>query len=213
MKIVIIGASGHGKVAFDALSTDTNFEIKGFIDDNYKDLEKSLLGVPILGDTNYLLKELVNEIEGVFVAIGNNNIRKTMSEKLATKFELVNAIHSKSIISKHTKLGKGILIVAGVVINSSSTISDGAIINTGATVDHDNFIGEYSHIAPGAHLAGKVKIGSLSFIGMGTSVIQNIEIGSNTTVGAGSVVVSDLPDNCLAYGVPAKIKKKIKDEK
>jgi len=212
MKIAIIGASGHGKVVFDALSTIIEFEIRGFIDDNFIELEKTLLGVPILGDIDFLMKELTDEIEGVFVAIGNNNMRKAISERILDKFELVNAIHQKSIISEHTKLGKGVLVVAGAIINSSSTISDGAIINTGATVDHDNFIGEYTHIAPGVHLAGNVKIGNLSFIGMGTLIIQNIEIGSNVTIGAGSIVIRDLPDNCLAYGVPAKIKNKLKNK-
>lgn len=210
MKIVIIGASGHGKVAFDALSTNTDFVIKGFIDDNFKKLDKKLLGVPILGDTNYLMNELSDKVDGVFVAIGNNNARKTVSEKIAKKFELVNAIHTKAVISNFITLGKGILIVAGAVINSSSTISDGAIINTGATIDHDNFIGEYTHIAPGAHLAGNVRIGDLSFVGMGASIIQNITIGSNVAIGAGSVVVKDLTDNCIAYGVPARIQKENK---
>ena len=210
MKIIIIGASGHGKVAFDALNTNTEFEIKGFIDDNLEELNKTIFGVPILGDINYLIKELINEIDGVFVAIGDNKIRKAISEKILDKFNLINAIHPKSIISEDVRLGKGILVVAGAVINSSSTISDGVIINTGSTVDHDNFIGEYTHIAPGVHLAGNVKIGSLSFIGIGTSIIQNLEIGSNVIIGAGSVVIRNLPDNCLAYGVPAEIKKKFK---
>ena len=41
MKIIIIGASGHGKIAFDALNTNTEFETKGFIDDNLKELNKT----------------------------------------------------------------------------------------------------------------------------------------------------------------------------
>ena len=207
MKIVIIGASGHGKVAFNALDSSGDYQIEGFIDDNFEKLEKTLLGIPILGDIKFLIDKLQDKIDGVFIAIGNNEIRKKISERILDKFELVNAIHSKSVISKSAKLGKGILVVAGAVINPSSIISDGAIINTGATVDHDNIIGEFAHIAPGAHLAGNVTIGKLSFVGMGTSVIQNIKIGSNVTIGAGSVVVKDLPDNCIAYGVPAKIKK------
>ena len=32
-------------------------------------------------------------------------------------------------------------------------------------------------------------------------------IGDNVIIGAGSVVVKDIPSDCLAYGVPAKVVK------
>ena len=80
MKVVIVGASGHGKVAFDALDSMEDIEIIGFIDDNYKQKEKTLLGVPILGDTNFLMDKLSDKVDGVFVAIGDNKIRKRMRE-------------------------------------------------------------------------------------------------------------------------------------
>ena len=208
MKIVIIGASGHGKVAFDALKTMNGIAIAGFIDDAFEKQGKKILAVPVLGNIDFLMEELQETIDGVFVAIGNNYIRKKITERVSKQFTLVNAIHSKAIIRLYASLGKGVLVVAGAIINSGSKISDGVIINTGATIDHDNFIGEYSHIAPGAHLAGNVTVGQMTFIGMGSSIIQNVAIGSNVTIGAGSVVIKDLPDNCLAVGVPAKIKKR-----
>jgi acetyltransferase-like isoleucine patch superfamily enzyme len=34
-------------------------------------------------------------------------------------------------------------------------------------------------------------------------------IGNNVKIGAGSVVTKDIPDNCVAYGNPAKIKRNI----
>lgn len=39
-------------------------------------------------------------------------------------------------------------------------------------------------------------------------VVGGITIGSNVIIGAGAVVISDLPDNSVAVGVPAKIVKK-----
>lgn len=205
MKVVIIGASGHGKVAFDALIENNRYSIMGFIDDNKEKQNDTICGLEVLGNTDFLLYELRDEIEGVFIAIGNNEIRKSLYDKIKHNFKAINAIHPKSVISKTVNLEKCILVVAGSIINSHSQIQNGAIINTGATVDHDNYIGEFSHIAPGVHLAGSVKIGAFTFVGIGTSVIQNVEIGSNSIIGAGSVVIKNIPDNCLAYGVPAKI--------
>ena len=50
-----------------------------------------------------------------------------------------------------------------------------------------------------------VKVGAKTHIGIGASIKQNVVIGKSVIVGAGAVVLDDLPDNCTAVGVPAKI--------
>jgi acetyltransferase-like isoleucine patch superfamily enzyme len=40
---------------------------------------------------------------------------------------------------------------------------------------------------------------------MGAVVRQQQQVGSGSVLGAGAVLVSDLPDNALAYGVPARL--------
>ena len=42
-------------------------------------------------------------------------------------------------------------------------------------------------------------------LGTGAKVIQGIHIGENTMIGAGAVVISNIPANCTAVGVPAKV--------
>jgi serine O-acetyltransferase len=39
----------------------------------------------------------------------------------------------------------------------------------------------------------------------GATVIGNIRVGNNVTIGANAVVITDVPDNCVAVGVPARI--------
>lgn len=38
-------------------------------------------------------------------------------------------------------------------------------------------------------------------------IVGGVKIGNNVTIGAGSVVVKDIPDNSVAVGNPAKVKK------
>lgn len=40
------------------------------------------------------------------------------------------------------------------------------------------------------------------------TVIGGIKIGNNVVIGAGSVVTKDVPDNCVAHGNPAVLKKR-----
>lgn len=82
----------------------------------------------------------------------------------------------------------------------------GAIINTGASVDHDCSLGDAVHVSPGAHLAGEVCLGDRSWMGIGSSVRQMVKIGCDVMVGAGAAVVADIPDACLAIGVPARVR-------
>ena len=44
-------------------------------------------------------------------------------------------------------------------------------------------------------------------ISANVSILGNIKIGDNVKIGASSLVLEDLPANCTAVGVPAKIKK------
>lgn len=67
-------------------------------------------------------------------------------------------------------------------------------------------------IGPAARRAGSgtaraVFIGSGCWIGANTLILGGTTIGAGTIVAAGSVVTSDLPSNCLAAGVPARIKR------
>lgn len=50
-------------------------------------------------------------------------------------------------------------------------------------------------------------IGKNCYIGAGAKIIGKVHIGDNVKIGANAVVVHDLPDNCTAVGVPARVVK------
>lgn len=52
---------------------------------------------------------------------------------------------------------------------------------------------------------GKVDIGNNVWLGENVVIMPGVTIGNNVTVGANAVVTKDLPGNCVAAGVPAKI--------
>jgi serine O-acetyltransferase len=49
-------------------------------------------------------------------------------------------------------------------------------------------------------------IGNNVDIGSGAKVLGSIKIGNNVVIGANAVVIRDVPDNCIAAGVPAVVK-------
>jgi acetyltransferase-like isoleucine patch superfamily enzyme len=107
-------------------------------------------------------------------------------------------------------------------IGSGSNIGRFAHINAyqDVTIEDDVLIAERVHISDvshiyadndmpimrqGAEFKGAVVIGKGSWIGSGAVILPNVKIGRNAVVGANAVVTKDVPDNCVARGVPAGI--------
>lgn len=90
-----------------------------------------------------------------------------------------------------TNIGQNVEIVhgIGIVLHQYSTIGEGTRIYQNVTLG--NAMGP--------------KIGKNCVIGSGACVLGNIVIGDNVKIGANAVVLQDVPDNCTAVGVPAKI--------
>jgi len=59
----------------------------------------------------------------------------------------------------------------------------------------------------GTVLGGSCKVGDLTSISLCCVVLNNVNIGSNAIVGSGSIVTRNIPDNVIAYGQPAKVRR------
>jgi len=51
-------------------------------------------------------------------------------------------------------------------------------------------------------------LGNHVMVGAGAKVLGPIHIGNNVRIAAGAVVLTDIPDNCTAVGIPAKVVRK-----
>ena len=205
--ILIVGASDHAKVIIDIFEKEGNKNIIGFID-SYKQAGSINAGYPILGKEENL-PEILDKNQGckLFIAIGDNWVRKQMKdklEKLIPDLDYISAIHPSVLIGKNVLIGNGVAIMAGAVINPYSEISDFTIINTSSSLDHDCYIGKFSSIAPGVTLGGNVTVGDFTAISIGATVTHGIKIGDHALIGAGALLLNNCPDNTVMYGLPAE---------
>lgn len=197
--VVIIGASGHGKVIADII-VNSDDKVLGFLDDADDVQGKKIIGFPVLGK----IADYVNYRDCEFViAIGNPYIREKISKELPVKW--YTAIHPTAVISSlDVEIGEGTVIMANAVVNPSARIGKHCIINTGAIVEHDNILEDYVHLSPNVTLAGIVKVGKSTHIGAGSCTKQVLNIASDCIIGAGSVIVKDITESGTYVGVPAR---------
>ncbi|CAG9620738.1 acetyltransferase [Sutcliffiella rhizosphaerae] len=211
-RVVMVGQGGHSKVLYDLISLQKDLIFMGFLDDKYDELfeEKGLFYGPIRSAKELLVK--YTDLNFI-IAIGNNKVRKGITEKLALKNSQYHLlIHPTAVVSGSAVIGEGSVIMANAVVNAESRIGAHTIINTGAIVEHESKLEEFSHISPNATLTGCVHLEEGVHIGAGATIIPNIRIGKWSTIGAGATVIHHIPSYSTAVGVPAKIKWKEGEE-
>jgi sugar O-acyltransferase (sialic acid O-acetyltransferase NeuD family) len=207
-QLFIVGAGGHASVVADSALLSTACTSIVFVDDKYTaSCEMQLSGHPVCGPIKrVLLESSIYHGSNIVVAIGSCTERLLLQTLLSDYgYKPISIVHPFSWVSPNVAIGAGTVIFAGSIVQTGSFIGEGVIINTGASVDHDCVLGRAVHICPGARLAGNVSVGDRTWIGIGSTVVQGISIGADVTVAAGAVVTENLPDNCTAIGVPARI--------
>lgn len=200
-KLIIIGASGHGKVVADIAEQLHKYEEIVFLDDN--DSLDKCMGYSVVGKSDRMEEYL--STADFFVAIGNAKTRKKVIKQLQERdASIATLIHPAAVIGSQVTIGEGTVVMAGSVINPDTRIGNGCIINTCASVDHDCQIDDYVHVAVGTHVCGTVNIGESTWIGAGATVKNNVNICSECMIGAGATVVKDIEDSGTYVGVPVE---------
>jgi serine O-acetyltransferase len=141
-----------------------------------------------------------------------SGIHATLAYRAAHALSKKGMTFPARVISQGTKMVTGIEIHPGATIGKDLFIDHGSGVVIGETA----VIGDGCTIYQGVTLGGTGKdvgkrhptLGNNVMVGAGAKVLGPVNIGSNTKIAAGAVVLSDIPDNCTAVGIPARIVKR-----
>lgn len=209
-RIVVIGASGHGKVVADAALRAAQ-RVVGFADADPNKRDSEVLGIPVIATELDEAIELAHKSgASLALGVGSNAARSRIFARLLDAgVEIATIVHPAAVLAPSVRVGAGSVVLAGVVVNPDSRVGRNVILNTSASIDHDCNIGDHAHLSPGVHLGGTVTVGQGTHLGIGAVARNNITIGAWSVIGAGAAVLRDLPDRIMAYGVPARVIKEI----
>ena len=117
--------------------------------------------------------------------IKNKFFKTLIYNRLQTKYSIWLSPEAKIGDGLHMMHFLGIVIGSGVVIGNNCTI--------------------YQQVTIGKEKGKFPKIGDNVIIYSGAKILGGVTIGDNSIIGANAVVITDVPENSIAVGVPARI--------
>jgi len=209
-KIIVIGAGSLGKLTVDCILRNKDYLINNvaILDDNPEVQGDSILGVPVIGSLNQV--KILSERKDVafVIAIANNKVRKKIVNE-SPFLNYTSVISREAIVSPFFRVGKGSVILPGVVVDPEVNIMEHVIINKLSTIAHDVVLHDFSQVSPGVNLGGFIELGECSFIGLGAAVLPFVKITESVVIGAGAVVTKNIEVPYSVFvGNPAKLLKK-----
>lgn len=112
------------------------------------------------------------------------------------------------VLGDNVDIGQGTIIYAskdggGVYIGKNTLIAAQSYI-----IDTDHGIAADKLICEQPNTVAPITIGDDVWIAVGCKILKGSNIGNGAVIGASAVVKSDIPENSIAVGIPAKVIKK-----
>lgn len=120
-------------------------------------------------------------------------------------YACINNAVGDVIIGDHTRIGLHCTIIGPVSIGNHVNLAQGITV----TALNHNFADGELRIDQQGVSTQPVSIGDDVWIGTNAVILPGVTIGNHVVIAAGAVVTKDIPDNSLAMGVPATVRKSI----
>ena len=131
---------------------------------------------------------------------------------------IAHGLYKKEHYFSARAISQAAKMITGIEIHPGAKIGKGLMIDhgTGVVIGETAVIGDNCTIYQGVTLGGTGKdvgkrhptLGNNVMVGAGAKVLGPFYIGDNTKIAANAVVLEEMPENCTAVGIPAKIVKR-----
>lgn len=199
--LLLFPCNGNAVEAIDCL--DPSHRMIGFVDDTPDKQGRNVHGHPV-----HSREAFARWPEAAVLAVPGSPTsfrdRAAVIAGLGVADRFATVVHRSARVSPLARVGRNVLIMAGVVVTSNAVIGDHVCILPNTVVHHDATIGDYSLIGSNVTIAGGTTIGANCYIGSGVSVMNGLKVGDGALVGLGSNVIREVPAGARVAGNPAR---------
>lgn len=205
-KAVVLGTGGHCRVILSILAAGRRHDVMAIIELGSPRPEEKIMGALIQSNLDILPALCGRDDVDVFLAIGNNDMRKHWWEKVKTLgLSMPNLISPHALIDDSATLGESNVICARAFVGPEAELGNNNLINTAAIVEHEVSVGHHCHLAPSVTIAGRSRLDNSCFVGAGATIMDGVSIASRTVLGVGATLIRSVNQPGGVYiGIPAK---------
>ena len=130
-------------------------------------------------------------------------------------YRVAHFLHMKGWILPARFISQSAKLLTGIEIHPAAKIGKGLFIDHGSSVviGETAEIGDNCTLYQGVTLGGTGKdvgkrhptLGNNVLVGAGAKILGPFRVGDNVKIAANAVVLSEVPDNCTAVGIPARV--------
>jgi len=216
-KVIVIGGPGPAVSVGNAImhaakNFGSKVELAGILNDNAG--VDDINGIPVLGVLSTAEKFASEGYKFIFTIykIGGQPERIRLFNSLGVpESNFFTFVHPLAYVAPGVQLGAGSVVMPNACVSHNTKIGVGSLIMSNAYIGHDTSIGNHCFIAAAACIGSYVTIDDGVWIGFNTTVRGRQQIGKFAAAGIGSVVVSDIPEEEIWIGNPARFHKKVSD--
>ena len=211
-KIVIIGTSEFGEIAFDYFSRDSRYEVAGFAVERAYLRETELCGLPVVAFEDMAAHYPPGEFE-VFTALTysrlNRDRARLVAAACAAGYRCASYLSPAAFVSPNAEIGENVFVFENNVIQHRCKLEDNVILWSGNHIGHSAVVRQNSFISSHVVVSGLCDIGENCFIGVNAAIGNGVKIGRDCTIGAGARIVRDMPDNAAVQPEASPVRENI----
>ncbi|MCO5240623.1 MAG: hypothetical protein M9904_11270 [Chitinophagaceae bacterium] len=214
-RVIVIGGPGPAVSIANAIrhasqQFGTEVEFTGILNDSSEG--GTINNIPVVGKLSDASAFQAQGYKFIFTIykIGGQPHRIQLFNSLGIReSSLYTFVHPLAYVAPDADLAPGVVIMPNANISHGTKIGLGTLIMSNAYIGHDTIVGKHCFMSATSCTGSYITVGEGVWVGFNATIRGRQKLGQYAAVGIGSVVVSDIPDEELWIGNPARFHKKV----
>ena len=206
-RVALIGSAlgGGASQIIDALVGNDYYEPVAIFDSDLNVMNKSILGVPVIGTTDQAVTHFKNGLfDVIIIAIGGDLQERSRLYHYFKEQNIpfVNIIDKTAQIRSEVTIGNGNVLLSGVYLGPHVSIGDNCYLITNTVINHHSRVGSHCYFSTSVSLAGRVDVGDRVRFDTASGAKANVSIGDDCVIPAGFIVTENMSNDISSKPTP-----------